>query len=118
MFLIWFDPQVPTLADVLGKAGYDTALIGKWHLGDDAWYPERQGYDENFGGCDYGQPPSYFDPFTNQRLPQGIPGLPGRKAGEFLTTREADEAVLIGMAEPCRSRRSPSPMRSQRQPVS
>jgi arylsulfatase A-like enzyme len=29
----YFDPQVPTLADVLGDAGYHTALIGKWHLG-------------------------------------------------------------------------------------
>jgi hypothetical protein len=29
----YFDPDVPTLADVLGDAGYHTALIGKWHLG-------------------------------------------------------------------------------------
>jgi arylsulfatase A-like enzyme len=29
----YFDPKVPTLADTLGSAGYDTALIGKWHLG-------------------------------------------------------------------------------------
>jgi arylsulfatase A-like enzyme len=28
-----FAPDVPTLADVLGKSGYHTALIGKWHLG-------------------------------------------------------------------------------------
>jgi arylsulfatase A-like enzyme len=29
----YFDPKVPTLANVLGDAGYHTALIGKWHLG-------------------------------------------------------------------------------------
>jgi arylsulfatase A-like enzyme len=29
----YFDPKVPTLADALGAAGYQTALIGKWHLG-------------------------------------------------------------------------------------
>ncbi|MGL4401097.1 MAG: sulfatase family protein [Luteolibacter sp.] len=29
----YFDPSVPTLADELGKTGYHTALIGKWHLG-------------------------------------------------------------------------------------
>jgi arylsulfatase A-like enzyme len=29
----YFDPKVPTLADVLGGAGYHTAIIGKWHLG-------------------------------------------------------------------------------------
>ena len=40
------------------------AYIGKWHLGDEAWYPEKQGYHENFGGCDYGQPPRFSIPTT------------------------------------------------------
>ncbi|MCU0795192.1 MAG: sulfatase-like hydrolase/transferase [Akkermansiaceae bacterium] len=29
----YFDPKTPTLANVLGDAGYHTAIIGKWHLG-------------------------------------------------------------------------------------
>jgi arylsulfatase A-like enzyme len=29
----WFDPSVPTLADEMQRAGYHTAIIGKWHLG-------------------------------------------------------------------------------------
>ena len=32
----YFDPKVPTLADLLGGAGYHTAIIGKWHLGLEA----------------------------------------------------------------------------------
>jgi arylsulfatase A-like enzyme len=40
----------PTIASLLKKNGYDTALIGKWHLG---WKPEfgpnQHGYDEFFG---------------------------------------------------------------------
>jgi arylsulfatase A-like enzyme len=89
----WLESEEVTLAEVLKKAGYATCHIGKWHLGDDAWFPQHQGFDENYGGCDYGQPPSYFDPYTNKRLKQGIPHLKPRKKGEYLTDREADEAV-------------------------
>ncbi|MEK6233287.1 MAG: sulfatase-like hydrolase/transferase, partial [Planctomycetales bacterium] len=89
----WLEHEEVTIAEALRPAGYATCYIGKWHLGDEAWYPQRQGFDFNFGGCDYGQPPSYFDPYTNGRLKQGIPHLPPRKEGEYLSDREADEAV-------------------------
>jgi arylsulfatase A len=96
----WMEHSEVTMAEVLGANGYKTAYIGKWHLGDEAWYPPGQGYDENRGGCDYGQPPSYFDPYNQPKhrhpmIRAGIPSLPGRKAGEFLTHREADEAVQL-----------------------
>jgi arylsulfatase A-like enzyme len=82
-----------TIAEVLKQAGYATCHVGKWHLGPDAWYPEKQGFDYNIGGCDYGQPPSYFDPYHRDKLRPNIPTLPPRKEGEYLTDREADEAV-------------------------
>ena len=96
----WMEHDEVTIAEVLRKNGYATGYIGKWHLGDEAWYPTGQGYDENRGGCDYGQPPSYFDPFNQPKhkhpmIRAGIPFLPGRKPGEFLTHREADEAVEL-----------------------
>lgn len=41
-----FDPSVPTLADCLKKAGYHTALVGKWHLGLEAPnLPNLRGFD-------------------------------------------------------------------------
>ena len=51
-------PEIPTLPSLLQKAGYDTALIGKWHLGyPPAFGPLRSGYDEFYGimagGVDY-----------------------------------------------------------------
>ena len=89
----WMEHSELTLAEMLKPAGYRSCHIGKWHLGDDDWYPTAQGFDENYGGCDYGQPPSYFDPYQNRRLTEGIPFLPSRKPGEYLSDREADESV-------------------------
>jgi len=88
----WMELDEITIAEALKPAGYVTCHVGKWHLGPDAWYPDKQGFDFNVGGCDFGQPPTYFDPYTNKR--QGsIPTLEPRKKGEYLTDRESDEAV-------------------------
>jgi arylsulfatase A-like enzyme len=43
-------PEHPTLPSLLQQAGYDTALIGKWHLGQPPAYgPLRSGYGYFFG---------------------------------------------------------------------
>ena len=40
----------PTLASLLKGAGYDTAMLGKWHCGYLPWFsPTRLGWDEFFG---------------------------------------------------------------------
>ncbi len=89
---LWMELEEVTIAEALKPAGYVSCHVGKWHLGADDWYPDRQGFDYNIGGCDFGQPPTYFDPYY--RKGQGdIPTLPPRKEGEYLTDREADEAV-------------------------
>ena len=82
-----------TLAETLKTRGYASCFIGKWHLGGKGNLPTDQGYDENHGGWDYGQPPSYFDPYKTKRLPKGIPTLPPRSEGEYLSDREGAEAV-------------------------
>lgn len=39
-----------TLPGALGEAGYDTCLVGKWHLGSKpAWGPNRFGFDHSYG---------------------------------------------------------------------
>lgn len=44
------NPEENTVADYLKEAGYATACIGKWHLGDQAEFlPTRQGFDSYFG---------------------------------------------------------------------
>ncbi len=83
-----------TLAELLAPAGYQCGYIGKWHLGDEEWSPETQGFHTNVGGCDLGQPPSYFDPYVNSAWgKEGIAKLPPRRKGEYLTDRLGDEAV-------------------------
>jgi len=79
-------PETLTLPERLRPAGYATASIGKWHLGDEDNFPEAHGFDRNVGGTSRGQPPSYFSPYR-------IPTLPDGPAGEYLTDREAAEAV-------------------------
>ncbi len=89
----WLELQQVTIAELLQQQGYTACHIGKWHLGAEDWYPEKQGFDYNIGGCDYGQPPSYFDPYYRNESVSGIPTLPPRKEGEYLEDRLADEAV-------------------------
>ena len=60
--------------------------IGKWHLGSSDYYPDKQGFDVNIGGCEKGHPPSYFSPYK-------IPTLPNGPKDEYLTDRLTDEAV-------------------------
>jgi arylsulfatase A len=87
----WMEHEETTLAELLQGSGYASCFIGKWHLGDPDWYPTSQGFDINIAGCDIGQPPSYFDPYTNPRY--SLDGqMEPRKQGEFLTHREGDEA--------------------------
>jgi arylsulfatase A-like enzyme len=53
-------PEHPTLPSLLRKAGYQTALVGKWHMGSLPKYgPLQSGYDHFWGfrggGLDYFQ---------------------------------------------------------------
>jgi arylsulfatase A-like enzyme len=48
--LVGLDPKLPTIASLLKANGYDTSLIGKWHLGfRPEWGPNAHGFDEFFG---------------------------------------------------------------------
>ena len=84
-----------TIAERMKAYGYQTLHVGKWHLGEEGYYPTDQGFDVNIGGNDLGQPPSYFDPYLPEKPREfyEITTLKPRKEGEFLTDREGDEVV-------------------------
>lgn len=87
-----------TLAELFQAAGYRTALVGKWHLGDARHYPEAQGFDVNIGGTLWGAPRSYFFPYrgaVDSREYRYIPHLEHGVAGEYLTDRLTDEALAL-----------------------
>ena len=88
----WMDLEEETLAELLQRSGYATAQIGKWHLGAQPWYPDKQGFAFHRGGSDLGQPPHYFFPYS-QSPTKLLSGLEKGKDGEYLTDREAEEAV-------------------------
>lgn len=86
-------PEHPTVASLVKANGYETALIGKWHLG---WKPEfgpnRHGYDEFFGILS-----GAGDYFTHQSSDSNAPDLwenlaPVERAG-YMTDLLSDRAA-------------------------
>jgi len=91
------DHERVTLPKALKEAGYTNYFLGKWHLmpHEDPetmhdYVPEKQGFDINIGGREWGQPKGrgkYFYPFD-------VPGLEGQE-GDFMTDKLTDKAVDI-----------------------
>ncbi len=76
-----------TVAEILREAGYATGHVGKWHLGPKGFWPEDQGFDFNYGGCQSGMPMSHFCPDWKNNPP-----IEGTHNGEYLADRLTDEA--------------------------
>jgi arylsulfatase A len=87
-FKLQLDLEEVTLAEALKPAGYTSGHVGKWHLGGKPYWPEQQGFDFNVGGCGAGMPRSFFYPAWTANVP-----IAEGTAGEYLTDREAAEAV-------------------------
>lgn len=97
-----------TVAKVLQEAGYRTALVGKWGLGDvgaaDTGLPRRHGFDEFFGYLNQRHAHNHFPDFlwrNEERvaLPNVITPIGGDGAGyatqavQFADDLFADEAI-------------------------
>ena len=89
-----------TLAETLKESDYTTLFVGKWHLGDAPYFPEKQGFDVNIAGNRSGAPGSYFWPYGRgkKRGYHGIevPGLyEGGQEGEHLCDRLTTETLKL-----------------------
>lgn len=81
-----------TFAERLSEEGYQTAFFGKWHLGNEGFLPEDQGFQINKGGHDAGQPATYFYPYQKGNR-FDVPGLSDGVPGEYLTDRLTEESL-------------------------
>jgi arylsulfatase A-like enzyme len=92
-YLHYMKLEEVTLAEALKEAGYRTLFVGKWHLGDEPYFPDHQGFDVNIAGNGAGSPPTYFYPY--RRGGRSIPGLEQGAQGEYLTDRLTDESLKL-----------------------
>ena len=49
------------------KERIQDCLYGKWHLGDEAWYPENRVTMKILAVVTMDSPPSFFDPYNNPK---------------------------------------------------
>lgn len=97
-------PDEVTVAEVLKDAGYATAIVGKWHLGDQpAFLPNKQGFDLYFGlpySNDMGPAEDGVKSDLGKPLPKakgsGQPPLPLLRNGTVLKrVRPDDQQSLV-----------------------
>ena len=84
------NPKEFTIAERLKERGYATAMIGKWHLGDQPEFlPTRQGFDHYFG-FPYSNDMLKKSKETGQRV---VPLLRDDKVAELLTEEQQTRLV-------------------------
>lgn len=66
---VGINPQEVTTPELLKQAGYATALIGKWHLGEwEPFHPNHHGFDRFLGFLANGEKNSQFGFYRNKQL--------------------------------------------------
>jgi arylsulfatase len=85
-----------TIAQVLKPAGYRTAAVGKWHVGDRE-LPTQRGFDDFYGFVG-GYAVDSWEPRMMTRLPKGKPQRAYRP-GEFFATDAITDHALDFLAD-------------------
>ncbi len=84
---VGLNPEETTIADLLKQQGYSTAMVGKWHLGDQPEFlPRRHGFDSY-----YGLP--YSNDMGIMEWREGYPPLP-LLSDEEVIQEQPDQASL------------------------
>ncbi len=102
-------PDEVFLPQLFQKAGYQTAMVGKWHLGhaQETYHPNRRGFDHFYGHLH--TEVGYFPPFASQKgrdfQRNGAPiddqgyetFLLGAEGARWIREREKDKPFLLYM---------------------
>ena len=87
-------PEDATVAEILKQAGYTTALIGKWGLGEagTTGIPTKKGFDSFFGYLNQVHAHNYYPDFlwrgeARVPLPNVVPAAAGREFGVGVATK-------------------------------
>lgn len=84
----WVDLEHVSYAEALKELGYYNLFLGKWHIGEEGFYPVDQGFDRQIGTTDHGAPSSYYpDYFKTTDI------LDEADQDKYLTDRLTDELV-------------------------
>jgi arylsulfatase A-like enzyme len=92
---VGLSPDEPTIVSLLKAKGYETALVGKWHLGHlPGFSPLKTGFDSYFGNKN-----GSIDYFRHRdaagNLDMWENDTPVDRTGEYVTDMYADRAVEI-----------------------
>jgi arylsulfatase A len=94
-------PDEVTIAEVLKSVGYDTACVGKWHLGDQLEFlPRQQGFDYYFGipySNDMGPPGDGAKSNIDKPLPDSTAAAAVRNNAK---QQPVDETGIKGLEQP------------------
>jgi arylsulfatase A-like enzyme len=84
----YLDTAEYTIAETFREAGYATAHMGKWHMGlDEAYFPDKQGFEVTVHGAPDPGPRSYFSPYQFRKG-----NFPDGPEGEYIADRLTIEA--------------------------
>ncbi len=92
------EPEDRTVAEVLKAAGYDTAIFGKWGLGEpgSTGIPNRQGFDQWLGFLNQDHAVDYFTPYLWQNEEKlTIAANEGGKRGQYVHDMFAERALAF-----------------------
>ena len=93
-----------TYAERLKDFGYYNMFIGKWHLGHEPFHPIHQGFDEQYGTTNFGQPANYYYPYFHEPNPlkeikgeKYLTDILTNKAVDFIQNYEKDNPFMLSM---------------------